>query len=119
MKNETSPGSDGFNVEFYKFFWKDLCGFLFKSLNTGYNMQHFSEYSLRESLPAFQKKIKTGNLLKQLEANKTTQCRLQDCLNRSGGLVQYLEHRKREVKGSIFSRVIPKTYKNGTNSCLA
>ena len=44
MKNETSPGSDGFTVEFYKFFWKDLGGFLFRSLNTGYDMQHFSEF---------------------------------------------------------------------------
>ena len=28
MKNGTAPGSDGFSVEFYKFFWADLKGFV-------------------------------------------------------------------------------------------
>ena len=29
MKNGTSPGSDGFSVEFYKFFWTDLKEFVY------------------------------------------------------------------------------------------
>ena len=31
MKNGKSPGSDGFTVDFYKFFWKDIGGFVFQS----------------------------------------------------------------------------------------
>jgi exonuclease III len=36
MKNEKSPGPDGFTAEFFKFFWNDLGTFLVKSLNNGY-----------------------------------------------------------------------------------
>ena len=33
MKNEKSPGQDGFTVEFFKFFWVDLGQFILRSLN--------------------------------------------------------------------------------------
>jgi hypothetical protein len=33
MKNNKSPGSDGFTSEFLKFFWKDLKVFVIGSLN--------------------------------------------------------------------------------------
>ena len=36
MNNDTSPGSDGFTTEFLKFFWKDLCQFVLRSLNYAY-----------------------------------------------------------------------------------
>lgn len=36
MKNDKSPGPDGFTTEFYNFFWKDVGDFLLKSLNFGY-----------------------------------------------------------------------------------
>ena len=42
MKNNKSPGSDGFTVEFYKFFWNDLCEYLINSLNFGYNLKSMS-----------------------------------------------------------------------------
>ena len=29
MKNRKSPGSDGFTVDFYKFFWNDIGAFVF------------------------------------------------------------------------------------------
>jgi hypothetical protein len=29
MKNGKNPGSDGFTVDFYKFFWKDIGAFFF------------------------------------------------------------------------------------------
>ena len=32
-KNNKSPGTDGFSVEFYKFFWTDLGAFVVKALN--------------------------------------------------------------------------------------
>ena len=37
MKNDKSPGLDGFTVEFFKFFWIDLGNFILRSLNFGYN----------------------------------------------------------------------------------
>ena len=33
MKNDKSPGSDGFSVNFFKFFWKDLGVYLVRSIN--------------------------------------------------------------------------------------
>jgi hypothetical protein len=38
MKNNKSPGSDGFSADFYKVFWKDLGPYVTKSLN--YGLQH-------------------------------------------------------------------------------
>jgi len=64
MKNETSPGSDGFTVEFYKFFWKDLGGFLFRSLNTGYDMQHFSEFQSQGIITCIPKEDKDRKFIK-------------------------------------------------------
>ena len=36
MKNNKSPGSDGFTVEFFKFFYNDLRVFIRKAINEGY-----------------------------------------------------------------------------------
>ena len=36
MKNDKSPGSDGFSSNFYKFFWKDIGHFVLRSLNYGF-----------------------------------------------------------------------------------
>ena len=36
MKNNKSPGSDGFTTEFIKFFWRDLGDFLIRSINYSY-----------------------------------------------------------------------------------
>ena len=33
MKNDKSPGPDGFTSEFLKFFWKDISYFWLKSVN--------------------------------------------------------------------------------------
>jgi len=40
MKNGKSPGSDGFTVDFYKLFWKDIGVFVFRSIYFG----HFSQF---------------------------------------------------------------------------
>ena len=42
MKNNKSPGSDGFTVEFFKFFFKDLKTFIKCGINEGYSMCKFS-----------------------------------------------------------------------------
>lgn len=36
MKNNKSPGSDGFPCEFYKFFWKDLGHFMYRSFQQSF-----------------------------------------------------------------------------------
>ena len=36
MKNNKSPGSDGFTSEFFKFFWRQLGHFIVRSLNEGF-----------------------------------------------------------------------------------
>ena len=42
MKNNKSPGTDGFTVEFLKFFWKDLAAFIIKSINCGFEKGRMS-----------------------------------------------------------------------------
>ena len=37
MKNGKSPGTDGMTVDFFKFFWKDLCQYVIRSLNEGFS----------------------------------------------------------------------------------
>ena len=36
LKNDKSPGSDGYTAEFFKFFYKDLGFFLLRSINSGF-----------------------------------------------------------------------------------
>ena len=42
MSNNKSPGSDGFTVEFWKFFFKDLGEFLLRSINYAYESGELS-----------------------------------------------------------------------------
>lgn len=42
MKNNKSPGSDGFTTEFFKFFWKNLGNFIVRSLNYGFSSGQLS-----------------------------------------------------------------------------
>ena len=42
MKNGKSPGSDGFPAEFFKFFWRQLGGFVLRSLNEGFTKGEMS-----------------------------------------------------------------------------
>ena len=39
MTNGKSPGTDGMTVEFFKFFWKQLGGFVVCSLNEGFKKE--------------------------------------------------------------------------------
>lgn len=40
MKNNKSPGSDGFTADFFKFFWIDVGKFVFRSVNYGYQQKN-------------------------------------------------------------------------------
>ena len=42
MKNNKSPGSDGFTAEFFKFFWKDLGYFIVRSINYSFSKGELS-----------------------------------------------------------------------------
>ena len=42
MKNNKSPGSDGYTVEFFKFFSKDLLDFVLRSIKYGFNNHELS-----------------------------------------------------------------------------
>ena len=42
MKNNKSPGSDGFTCEFFKFFWKDLGALLVRSINFSHEVGQLS-----------------------------------------------------------------------------
>ena len=42
MNNNKSPGSDGFSVEFFKFFWKDLKYFIYNSINRAFEVNELS-----------------------------------------------------------------------------
>ena len=42
MANNKSPGSDGFTVEFFKFFWKDIGELLVRAINCGFETGELS-----------------------------------------------------------------------------
>lgn len=45
MKNNKSPGSDGFTAEFFKFFWSDLSQFIEKSFQYSFKKVCCQTYS--------------------------------------------------------------------------
>ena len=58
MKNGKSPGSDGFTVDFYKFFWNDIGAFVFRSLYFGYETGHFSQFQTQGVITCIPKENK-------------------------------------------------------------
>lgn len=45
MKNDKSPGPDGFTCEFFKFFWKDIGVFVTRAINNSYEIGQFSDHN--------------------------------------------------------------------------
>ena len=43
MKSNKSPGTSGFNADFYKVFWVELGDFIVRALNEAYNINSLSE----------------------------------------------------------------------------
>ena len=64
MKNNKSPGMDGYTVEFYKFFWNDLNSFIINSLNFAYEKQELSVTQKQGLITCIPKDGKTKTLLK-------------------------------------------------------
>ena len=58
MENGKSPGSDGFTVNFYKFFWKDLGPFVYRSLSFGYENGRFSDFQYQSVITCLPKEGK-------------------------------------------------------------
>ena len=64
LKNNKSPGTDGFTAEFYKFFWKDLGDFLIRSFNDSYEEGKLSVSRRQGIITCIPKPGKTRDQLK-------------------------------------------------------
>ena len=64
MKNEKSPGNDGFTAEFFKFFWPDMGHYILNSLNDGYRKGNLSITQRQGVITCIPKPNKSRHLLK-------------------------------------------------------
>ena len=64
MKNNKSPGQDGFTVEFFRFFWQYLKTFMIRSLNFAYFTGEMSKSQKMGIITLIPKGNKPRNLLK-------------------------------------------------------
>ena len=79
MKNNKSPGSDGFTVEFFKFFFKDFKHFIKRSINEGYHKGTFSVTQRQGIITCLPKGDKPRQFLKKLASHNSFKCYLQNC----------------------------------------
>ena len=79
MKNNKSPGSDGFTVEFFKFFFKDFKHFIKRSINEGYHKGTFSLTQRQGIITSFSKGDKPRQFLKKLASHNSFKCYLHNC----------------------------------------
>lgn len=63
MTSGKSPGSDGYTVDFYKFFWKDIGPFIYRSLHFGYETGHFSQFQYQSIITCIPKEGKDRRFL--------------------------------------------------------
>ena len=64
MKNSKSPGNDGFTVEFFKFFWRDLGVYILRSINYAYENGLLSVTQKQGIVTCLPKPNKPRHLLK-------------------------------------------------------
>ena len=78
MKNEKSPGLDGFTVEFFKFFWIDIGVFVLRSINYGYRKSSLLVTPKQGIITCLPKPNKCRHNLKNLETNFSVKCSMQN-----------------------------------------
>ena len=61
MTNNKSPGSDGFTVEFFKFFWPQLGEYVVRSLNEGFDKKELSTTQKEGVIVCIPKGDRLGN----------------------------------------------------------
>ena len=64
LKNDKTPGNDGFTTNFYKFFWPDIKNLLFATYNYSYQMELLTDDQRRSILNLIPKPDKDLRLLK-------------------------------------------------------
>ena len=73
MRNDKSPGADGYTAEFFKFFQKNIGKFLVRSLNEGFLTGTLSVTQRQGIISILPKPNKPREFLKKLEAYHTTE----------------------------------------------
>ena len=64
IKNDKSPGSDGYTVEFLKFFFVDLGNFIVRSINCGFRKGEMSVTQRQGAITCIPKEGKDKTLLR-------------------------------------------------------
>lgn len=73
MKNNTFPGSNGFTVEFYKFFWNDLKIYIAKAVQHIFLCKHLS-ISQRLGIISCLPKGDKPRQFKKMATNNSVEC---------------------------------------------
>ena len=73
MKNGTSPGSDGFTVNFLKFFWNDISSLLARAINESFRKESLSSPQKQCNYSAT-KGGQTATVSQNLETNHAIKC---------------------------------------------
>ena len=71
MKNDKTPGTDGYTTEFFKFFWKDVGIFLLRSVNYSFDKGELSITQKQGIISILPKGDKPREFLKYTKAPQT------------------------------------------------
>jgi hypothetical protein len=63
MTNGKSPGSDGYTVDFYKFFWEDIGPLLYRSLYLAYESGSFTDFQYQGVITCIPKEGKDRHFI--------------------------------------------------------
>ena len=74
MKNGTSPGSDGFTVEFILFFWNDIGTLFVRAINESLRKESLSFPQKRRPNYTATEGGQTEPVSKKLETNHAVKC---------------------------------------------